>query len=100
MKTTSLLTRGIFAVSLAIFSSVAAQAAVRTVPGTHSSIYDAVTNAQNGDEIRVSNNHEESLGWIPLQDKSISIISYDPAFQNPTRGATWNVDLIDSDVKR
>lgn len=71
--------------------TMAADAAVLNVPSaTYPNLYDAIPAAQNGDEIRVANDYIETLGWIQLSGKTISVVSYSPDFSTPAAGAQWD----------
>lgn len=76
----------------------AAYAAVLNVPTIqYPNLYDAIPAAQDGDEIRVANDYTETLGYIELSNKSISIQSYTPDFSSPAAGAQWD-NIVAGDV--
>lgn len=90
-----LISKSVVAVAIGMLATATSQAAVIQVPSTEfGNLYDAIPAAQNGDEIHVANNYNETLAWIYLDNKDISIISYAPDFSAPAAGAQWNTSVL------
>lgn len=91
----SLPVKSVFAVAFSVGLLMPVSAAVLNVPtGQYPNLDHAISQAQDGDEIRVANDYNETNGWLTLANKSITISSYTPDFSAPSAGAQWNTPVF------